>query len=316
MLSPKPYKPNSKPTVLKPLAKQPPQKQISTESDNTHPDFSQVSVFHSISEVRRLPTSGLSHNAIAEARSTIETLIKGTENVSDLIEDGRTTLVFREHVIETSQQDIIGRRFIIYQKPTSDGLIKIKSKTVDDARTEIDENEPFTFRQCTFFLCDTRDNKDRKSAYLCVGIRIASEQKVRFVDCAFVGITYNEGGTKTTGVDFMVFTDCFSKIDLELDNCYFTGPKSVLLTNFAVRSLIINQCTFDNIQADTINVTHPGILEIIHCQFYQCGGQPINIKLFDEDLQPASQPKKTSGFATSTKTDNSVVSKYNVRKNC
>jgi hypothetical protein len=197
-------------------------------------------------------------------------------------------------------------------------MIKIKSTPVDDARTEIDEDEPFTFRQCTFFLCDTRDKKDRNSAYLCVGIRIASEQKVRFVDCAFVGITYNQYGTKTTGVDFMVFTDCFSKIDLELDNCYFTGPKSILLTNFAVKSLVINQCTFDNVEADCINVTHPGNLTVTGCQFFHCNSQPLNIKLFEDEPQPSNAPKKTSGFAasTNTRTDNSVVTSVDRRRTC
>lgn len=291
----------NKPVINKPL-----QKDISSDDEKKHPDFSQTSVFHSISGIMRMPTSGLSHTAVLEARNTIQTLIRGTDNIGDLIEDGKTTLVFREFIIETSQPDITNKRFIIYQKPDSEGQIKIRSTSVDEAKTEIDDNEPFVFRQCTFFLCDTREKKNPNSSYLSVGIRIATEEKVCFIDCAFVAVSYINGGTKTTGVDYMVFTDCFSKINLELENCYFSGPKSVMYTNFAVRSLVMNQCSFDGMEADALHITHPGKLIVTGCQFYHCKSQTINIKLFDQDNQDR-QIKKTSGFANSTKIENSVV---------
>lgn len=292
-------------TVLKPGSKQPPKKAI-TDEDYTIPDFSQTSCFHSISGVKRMPTSGLSHTAIMEARNTVQAIVRGTENVGDLIEDGKTSLVFREVVIESGQPPIVNERFIIYQKPDTEGQIKIKSRTVDDAKTDVDDNEPMEFRQCTFFLCDTRERRPPNNSYLTVAIRIATEEKIRFVDCAFVGISYSVAGTKNTGVEYMVFTDCFSKINLELENCYFSGVKSVLYTNFAVRSLIINQSTFDGMEADCLHVTHPGKLLITNSHFIQCRSQPLNVKMFDQENQER-QSKKTSGFAISTKTENTMV---------
>ena len=291
--------------VLKPRSKKLPQKAL-TDDDRTMPDFSQTSVFHSISGIKRMPTSGLSHSAIMGARNTIQAFVRGTENIGDLIEDGKTSLIFREVVIEAGQPTIADHRFIIYQKPDSEGQIKIKSRTVDDARTDIDDNEPLIFRQCTFFLCDTKERKPINNSFLSVGIRIATEEKVCFIDCAFVGISYTPGGTKTTGVDFMVFTDCFSKIDLELENCYFVGPKSILYTNFAVRSLIMNQCTFEGMESDCMHITHPGKLLISGCHFINCKNQPLNVKMFDQDNQE-KQVKKTSGFGISSKMEYSMV---------
>ena len=280
-------------------------KEVSMGDDTINPDFEQTSIFHSISEIKRMPTSGLSHQAVLEARNTVQNMIMCTEKVSDLIEDGKTTLVFKEHTIEASSQDVANHRFIVYQRPNSEGQIKIKSKS--RASYDIEEEEdPFVFRQCTFFFCETKEKRDNTNAYLSVGIKIACEQKVVFIDCAFVGITFTAAGTKTTGVDFMVFTDCFSKLNLELDNCYFKGAKSVLYTNFPVKSLVMNQCTFDGIESDCMHITHPSKLQVNSCQFYHCSNLPLNIKLFDED-HTEKPAKRASGFATSTKIDNSVV---------
>lgn len=300
------------PTVVKPGGRRPPNKDLS-EDDNHIPDFSQTSIFHNISGIKRMPTSGLSNSAMVEARNSVRELVKGTESIGDLIEDGRTTLVFREMNIEFGQSDIVGHRFIIYQKPDSEGQIKIKSRTTENSITDLNDGEPLVFRQCTFFLCDTREIKNPNSSYLSVGIRIATEDKVRFIDCAFVGISYFATETKNSGVNFMVFTDCFSKINLELESCYFTGVKSVLHTNFAVRALTVNQCTFDGMESDCMQVTHPGKLVVTGCQFFHCQRQPLSVKLFDQEQQE-KQTKKTSAFANSTKVDSSVVDLFDSRE--
>lgn len=172
--------------------------------------------------------------------------------------------------------------------------------------SDLGDPDPLIFRQCTFFFCDTKEMNNPNNSYLTIGIRVATEDKLIFIDCAFVGISYSVGGTKNTGVDFMMFTDCFSKINLQFESCYFTGAKSILYTNFAVRSLILNNCTFDSMQADCVHLTNPGKLLVTACQFLHCEGQSLHVRLFDQESQEKTT-KKTSGFANSTKNDNSVV---------
>jgi hypothetical protein len=280
-------------------------KEISQGDDTLNPNFEETSIFHDMSEIKRKHTSGLSHQALLEARSSIHSMVAYTEKVSDLIEDGNTTLVFKETVIEASGQEIVNQRYLVYQRAVSEGQIKIKSKAKTGLEIEI-EDEPVVFRQCTFFLCDTRESTENPGTYLSVGIKIACEQKVSFIDCAFIGITFTTSGTKTTGVDFMVFTDCFSKITLELTNCYFTGVRSILSTNFPVRSLSVTQCTFDGMESDCIHVTHPAKLLLAANQFVDCANLPISVKLFDQDNNE-KQAKRASVFGNSTKIDNSVV---------
>lgn len=275
------------------------QKDISLGEDLLQPDCEETSLFHSVSDIKNFPTSGLSYRCILEAKNTVQGLVGVTEKVSDLIEDGNTTLVFREVDIEASSQDIISQRYIVYQRAGSEGQIRLKSRGKTGNVQELDEeDEPFVFRQCTFYFCDTRDTKEKAANYLSVGIKIACEQKVRFIDCAFIGICYTATGSKTTGVDYTVFTDAFFKINLELTNCFFSGPKSILYTNFPMKSLVINQCTFDGIEAEGLSVTHPGVTLIQASQFFHCSSQVLSIKLYEEEA--AEKPvKRTSGFAAS-----------------
>lgn len=291
--------------LAKPRAVMLPKKDSCFDDDGKEPDFSQVSVFHSISDIRRIPSSHLSNTVVNEMKQNIDKLIKGTETIGDLIQDGVTTLVFKETVIEC-WEEIENQRYIIYQKPDSEGQLKIKSPNMDDT-VGVEEGDPMVFKQCTFFFSDTREQKTKSRDYLSIAIKIATDRKIKFVDCAFVGIEFSAKANKTAGVEFMVFTDSFSKLNLELDNCYFAGVKSVMYTNFEIKSLVINQCTFENIDTDSMSLTNPANLSISNCRFINCKGTSLTLRIFEEEL--AEKPvKKTSGFAQSTKIENSVVS--------
>lgn len=292
---------------MKPAAVRPPQKiEILEDEDTSDDDFSQVSVFHSISDIMRIHSSGLSYNTMNEMRQNIERLIKGTDSIGDLILDGKTTLIFRETTLEIKKEDIINRRFIIYQKPNSEGQLKIKSLHLDDTLADREDDEPFTFRQCTFFLCDTRESRDTVSQYLPIGIKIACGRKLRFIDCAFLGIEFFQGGTRTSGVDFMVFSDSFCKINIELEHCYFAGPKAILQTNMEGSSLVVNHCSFDSIDSNCLSLVHPVKLVVTNCNFVNCKGSAIGVTLCEEDNQE-KPAKKVSLFANSSKIDTAVA---------
>jgi hypothetical protein len=267
------------------------------------PESEMTSIFDSISEIQKAQNSFISSDEDVGLQKAISDYLRGTEKITDLIADGTTTLVYKELTIETSKADIYGRRYILYQKDNSEGQIKIGSSLNEEARSEADDSEAFTFHQCTFYLCETRQITSPSNIYLSAGIRIASERKIRFIDCAFIGINCSSIGQVSTGVNFVVFMDCFFKLNLELINCYFSSIKSVLLTNFSVRSLIIKQCTFECIDSDCMHITHPEKLFIGGCQFLSCVNQTINVKLFDEEHSDKNSNKRTSVFATATKID-------------
>lgn len=317
--SPPISRPSPRMGIEKPQLTKLQQKRLEHNEEESQPLSDHTSIFHSISEIKRQHTSGISHDGEDQARETVAQLIKGTEKIGDLIEDGTTTLVFREVQIDTSLlSNVYNHRYIVYQKENSEGQIKIRSAEQQNRKSSAQQSEnkdqtPFTFHQCTFFFCDTRDNKLANNLYLLVGMKIATDIPIRFVDCAFIGLNFTSIGSKTSGVDFMVFTDCFSKIHLELINCYFSGTRAVLYTNFPVKALTVRQCTFDQINSDCMHITHPDECHISLCQFFTCSSQPINLKLFDEEV-PMNPHKKSSTFATTFK-ENSIVGQILTQRN-
>ena len=294
--------PNKGKITMKKLAQK---EVVSGGHSQSVPESEITSIFDTISEIPKANNSFESEDGDIHLHKQISEYLKGTEKITDLIKDGSTTLVYKELTIETSKKDIYGMRYIIYQKENSEGQIKIGSSLNEEAKGDYDEDKPFTFHQCTFYLCETRPNSTPSNVYLSAGIRIASEKKIKFIDCAFIGLNCSAIGQQhNTGVNFVVFMDCFFKLNLELCNCYFSSIKSVLLTNFSVRALTIKQCTFECIDSDCMHITHPEKLMIAGCQFLNCVNQAINIKLFDEETSDKHTNKRTSVFATATKIDN------------
>lgn len=292
-----------------------PQKNLNSLEKESSVDFDNTSIFHDISEIERVKTGSPSYELDLHFRDQIEQILKGTDKISDLIVDEKTTLVSKEIELEPTQSDIFDRRFIIYQREGSTGQLKIKAKEQDDFRTEADENEPFRFSQCTFYFCDTSEKQSQEETGLWrIGIRICTEQKVKFTDCAFIGVNFSPAGIPIQVSDFVVFTDSFSKINLELEACYFKNLKAVIFTNFSVRGFKAKGCTFDHIEADGIHIKQPYKCSIKRCHFigsssaHTISMNPINIKLFeDETVSLEKTNKRTSLFATSLKIDQSLV---------
>lgn len=83
-------------------------------------------------------------------------------------------------------------------------------------------------------------------------------------------MNFTKLGRRSDVVDYMVFMDFFSKLDLELVNCYFSNIKGIFFTNFPVKSLKISNCLFDHIDSDSLHVTHPSVLSIKNSQFINC----------------------------------------------
>jgi hypothetical protein len=267
----------------------------------------QSSVFGNISGIQRIPSSGISFAEVVETKNVMVDLVSGTDQIGDLIIDGKTQLVFKEKVIHTSSLDIVNQRYIIYQKGETEGRIIIKESNhtnrIDD---EEDEEEPFTFRQCSFYFCDTRHSFEGRSQSYFEGIQILCSSQVKFVDCSFIGISYGQAGTKTTGVPYKVFTDMDSAISLELQNCYISGMIALLKTNLPVKRFKMHQCTLDRMEGDSLVLTHPTKVVIAESHFLNCMGNTINIKIF-EDEHPEKSVKRMSVFANSTRVENSVV---------
>ncbi len=301
--------------VFKQLA----QKQLdrTRSEDEVQPDSNCSSIFQSISEIPKEISSGVSVEEGEVLVRQVARLVQGTEKIGELIDDGKTVLVSKEVVIETSQDDIYNMRYIIYRKDNLIGQIKIRARMTEDARTEADEDQPFTFHQCSFFLCDTREDRPPSPGKFPVGISIACDQRIRFVDCAFIGMNFADVGQRQDVVEYMVFMDCFSKLNLELVNCYFRGTKGVLFSNFPVKSLKVKDCAFDHIESDCFHVTHPSQLKLKGSNFMGCKNQILSIKLFDDDLHEKTALKRTSVFASgnlNNRYDNSMVSGRSIQR--
>lgn len=281
-------------------------KEVDNKEELQH-ESQQSSVFNNLSAIQKIPSSKFSCAELDNAFKDLSNMVAATEEVGDLIEDDKTILVFKEKVIMTSFVDIERARFIVYQKSLSEGIIKIKdgnhTNKIDD---EEEDQEPFTFRQCTFFFCDTTTKEGHPTKSYFEGIQVLCSSTIRFVDCAFIGITYCKVGTKTHGVPFKAFADFSVSVSLEFQNCYFSGIQMILHTNLPTKQIKMKQCTVEKIETDSILVTHPSTMVVKECTFLNCAGNTINIKLFEEEQQDKSI-KRMSVFANSTRIDNSVV---------
>lgn len=268
----------------------------------------QSSIFGNISGIQRIPSSGVSFAEVEETKKNMVELVSGTEHIGDLIIDDKTQLVFKEKVILTSSADIVNQRYIVYQKGKSDGRLLIKESNHTN-KIEDDEEEsdhPFTFRQCSFYFCDTRGVLESRSQGYFEGIQVRCSSPIRFVDCSFIGISYGKSGTKTQGVPFKTFTDMDMAVNLEFENCYASGMLSFLHTNLPVRRLKMLQCTIDRMDGDSLVVTHPSALILKDSHFLNCAANCVNVKVFDDEGQDKSV-KRMSVFAYSTRVDSSAV---------
>lgn len=300
-----------KPTDSKRLTVRPQFHKLKVKAQESHEELlhesQQSSAFNNLSAIQKIPSSKFSCGELDNTYKEVSNMMAATEEVGDLIVDGQTVLVFKEKFITTSFVDIEKTRFIIYQKGDSEGIIKIKEGNHTNKIDDDEEfQEPFTFRQCTFFFCDTtsKDGYSTKSYF--EGIQILCSCPIRFIDCAFMGISYHKGGTKLQGVPFKAFTDYSAMVNLEFENCYFSGIQSVIYTNLPTKQLKLKQCTIDKMDADAILITHPTKLVVKDSTFLHCSAQAISVKIFEEEQQDKSV-KRMSVFANSTRIDNSVV---------
>ena len=264
-------------------------KALETGQEELHHESQQSSVFNNVSAIQKIPSSRFSCGEFDNAFKELSGAIAGTEDIGDLIEDENTVLVFKEKTIHTSFEDVEKIRYIVYQKGQSEGIIKIKDSNhtnkIDD---EEDEDKPFTFRQCSFYFCDTtsKEGKCPKSYY--EGIQVLCSCPVKFIDCAFVGISYHKAGTKTHGVPFKAFIDYGNPISLGFENCYFSGIQTVLFTNLPSKKIKFTQCTIEKMETDALVLTHPHKLVIRDCSFVNCSANIINVKLFEDEQQDKS----------------------------
>lgn len=310
---------------LRPVMNKLIQKKVATGED-TPPESDRTSVFHDISQIKRVGTSGFSIENENAMKKMMENLMKGTDLIGELIEDGNTHLIFKENTIDISVRDVYNTRYILYQRDQTEGQLRIKSSYVTGriGSSDGDDDRMLTFHQCSFFFCDTREKKEPgEIAYLRAGIRIGCEEKVRFFDCSFIGLNTSQStdSQQASIADYLAFTDSFSKINLELDNCYFKNLRQALYTNFPVKNLEIRSCTFDFVDPDCLHVTHPTRFILSESQFYGTSYSASNqshvilVRLFEEDtINPAERSikaNKASVFAGMTgmkMIDNSIVS--------
>ena len=179
----------------------------------------QSSVFHNLSAVLKQPSSRFSCAELNDAYKDLALMVAATEDIGDLIEDDKTVLVFKEKIIRTSYVDVVKTRFIVYQKGGTEGVIKIKDGNHTNKFDDDEEKQsPFTFRQCTFFFCDTSTKDGHLTKSYFEGIQVDCSSPICFEDCAFIGISYCKIGTKTQGVPFKAFTDFSSMVNLEFEN--------------------------------------------------------------------------------------------------
>lgn len=268
---------------------------------------SMSSLFQSVSEIGKASLEQEVSKLTSREQEMTDLMrtFKSSDKISDLIKDYSTTLVSDEYVIDSRKREIHDMRFILFQQDHSESHIVIKN--LGEEGRKYNDNEGIVFHQCTFFLCDTRETKD--SNILLVGIKIGTEEPVSFIDCSFIGMNYTETTVKTTEVDYIVFNDFFSKIDLKLVNCYARGVKSFLYTNFPVASLEVRNCHFEAIDSACMHLMHPNTVIIKNVIFQYCMEQPIHIKIFEEDSGESKNHTMTGGqkrasiFATTTKID-------------